>query len=212
MSCAAVDYKAAGTLQRSVDAAGRLSRDEFDGLLDAMVRAGLIEIEDAEYEKDGEVRRFRKVRLTEAGLGTAGGSAVELLISDGMVEEFGGQRHRRRSAGEEERRLRRRAGRRRQRKRRAWSCRADAARRWRRGLREWRAAEAKTAAGSGVRGDARPDVDGTGAGRGRGIRGNCWRLTEWAPPRWRSLARPFLEIVRGGCSRPLRAAGYAACC
>jgi hypothetical protein len=31
-----------------------LSRDEFEGLLDAMVRAGLIEIEEAEFEKDGE--------------------------------------------------------------------------------------------------------------------------------------------------------------
>ena len=70
-----VDYKATGTLQRSVDAAGRLSRDEFGGLLDAMVRAGLIAIEDAEYEKDGEVRRFRKVRLTDAGLEMRPGSA-----------------------------------------------------------------------------------------------------------------------------------------
>ncbi len=85
-----VDYKATGTLQRSVDAAGRLSRDEFEGLLDAMVRAGLIAIEDAEYEKDGEVRRFRKVRLTEAGLELRAGSHVELLISDGLVEEFDG--------------------------------------------------------------------------------------------------------------------------
>ncbi len=62
-----VSYKAAGTLQRSLDPARRMNRNEFDGLLGAMVRAGLIEIEEAEYEKDGEVRRFRKVRLTEAG-------------------------------------------------------------------------------------------------------------------------------------------------
>ncbi len=85
-----VDYKATGTLQRSVDAAGRLSRDEFEGLLDAMVRAELIGIEDAEYEKDGEVRRFRKVWLTDAGLERHSGSQVELLISDGVVAEFDG--------------------------------------------------------------------------------------------------------------------------
>jgi RecQ family ATP-dependent DNA helicase len=85
----AVDYKATGTLQRSVDAAGRLSRHEFDGLLDAMVRAGLIEIEEAEFEKAGEVIRFRKVRLTEAGLELRVTTPVELLISDGVVEEFG---------------------------------------------------------------------------------------------------------------------------
>ena len=53
-----------------------MSRDEFDALLDAMVRAGLIEIEDAEYEKDGEVRRFRKVRLTEAGLEVRASTAM----------------------------------------------------------------------------------------------------------------------------------------
>jgi RecQ family ATP-dependent DNA helicase len=83
-----VDYKAAGTLQRTVDPLGRLSRGGFDGLLDALVRAGLIGIEDAEYEKDGEVRRFRKVRLTEAGLELRENTPVALLISDGVVEEF----------------------------------------------------------------------------------------------------------------------------
>jgi superfamily II DNA helicase RecQ len=86
-----VNYKAAGTLQRAVDAAGRLSRSYFDGLLDAMVRAGLIGIEAAEYEKDGEVRRFRKVRLTEAGLEVRPATPLALLISDGVVEEFAGR-------------------------------------------------------------------------------------------------------------------------
>jgi superfamily II DNA helicase RecQ len=85
-----VDYKATGTLQRGIDAAGRMSRDEWDGLLGAMVQAGLVEIEEAEYEKDGEVRRFRKVMLTDAGIRLRAGSAVELLISDGVVEEFSG--------------------------------------------------------------------------------------------------------------------------
>ena len=86
----AVDYKATGTLQRNLDLAGRMSRDEFDGLLDAMVRAGLIEIEEAEFEKDGEVIRFRKVRLTAAGLEMRATTPVALLISDGVVKEFGG--------------------------------------------------------------------------------------------------------------------------
>jgi RecQ family ATP-dependent DNA helicase len=87
----AVEYKAAGTLQRGLDASGAMSRDEFDGLLEAMVRAGLISIEDAEYEKDGEVRRFRKVRLTEAALEARATTHAELLISDGVVEEFAGR-------------------------------------------------------------------------------------------------------------------------
>ena len=86
-----VDYKATGTLQRNLGLVGRLSRDEFDGLLDAMVRARLIEIEEAVFEKDGEVIKFRKVRLTETGLSLRASTPAELLISDGMVEEFAGR-------------------------------------------------------------------------------------------------------------------------
>jgi RecQ family ATP-dependent DNA helicase len=86
-----VDYKAAGTLQRNLGLMDKLSRNEFDGLLGAMTQAGLAEIEEAEYEKDGEVRRFRKVRLTEAGLELRASTPLEILISDGVVEEFGGR-------------------------------------------------------------------------------------------------------------------------
>jgi len=84
-----VDYKATGTLQRNLELGGRMSRNEFDSLLEAMVRAGLIEIEEAEFEKDGEVIRFRKVRLTERGLEVRPTTLLALLISDGIVEEFG---------------------------------------------------------------------------------------------------------------------------
>lgn len=83
-----VDYKATGSLQRSLDPLGRITRDDFDALLDAMTRANLIAIEDAEYEKDGEVKRYRKVRLTESGLRTRNVAQVELLLSDGIAEEY----------------------------------------------------------------------------------------------------------------------------
>jgi RecQ family ATP-dependent DNA helicase len=83
-----VDYKAAGTLQRNLDPTNRRTRTAWDALLAAMVQAGLVEIEDAEYEKEGEVRRFRKVRLTDAGLRLRAGAPIELLLSDGLVQEF----------------------------------------------------------------------------------------------------------------------------
>jgi superfamily II DNA helicase RecQ len=83
-----VDYLAAGTLQRSLELVGRISRSEFDRLLDAMAREGIVAIENAEFEKNGEVLRFRKVRLTEAGLGVRSATALRLLIGDGIVEEF----------------------------------------------------------------------------------------------------------------------------
>jgi RecQ family ATP-dependent DNA helicase len=92
-----VDYKAAGTLQRSVDPSGHITREDFDAVLDAMSRARLIAIEDAEYEKDGEVRRYRKVRLTETGLATRSAAQVELLLSDGIAEEFASLDNRKRS-------------------------------------------------------------------------------------------------------------------
>ena len=80
-----VNYKAAGTLQRGLES---LTRGEFDGLLDAMIRAGLVEIENAEYEKDGQVLRFRKVRSTEAGLEFHAAERASLLVADGLADEF----------------------------------------------------------------------------------------------------------------------------
>jgi len=87
----AVEYKAAGTLQRNLELVGRLSREDFDSLLEAMVRLGLVAIAEAEYEKDGEVRRYRKVSLTERGLELRSGTPLDLLLSDGLVPEFGGK-------------------------------------------------------------------------------------------------------------------------
>ena len=85
----AVAYKAAGTLQRSLELVGRISRSEFDDLLDAMARAGLIALEDAVYEKDGAVRRFRKVSLTAKGIEMRRSHLLELVIADGMVGNDG---------------------------------------------------------------------------------------------------------------------------
>jgi len=81
-------YLAAGTLQRNLDLVGTMNRDDFDSLLDAMVRAGLIEIEEAEFEKNGELLRFRKVMVTDAGLNLRPETALQILIRDGIVDEF----------------------------------------------------------------------------------------------------------------------------
>ena len=81
------NHMGAGTLQKTVDPSGRITRDDFDAVLDALARACLISIEDAEYEKDGKVRRYRKISAAEAG--HAGFSPhTDLLMSDGITEEF----------------------------------------------------------------------------------------------------------------------------
>jgi superfamily II DNA helicase RecQ len=92
-----VEYKATGTLQRGIDPSGRITRDDFDAVLDAMSRAHLIAIEDAEYEKDGEVRRYRKVRLTKTGVATRSMAHLEMLVSDGIAQEFAATDNRKRS-------------------------------------------------------------------------------------------------------------------
>lgn len=83
-----VDHKGAGALQKAVDPSGRIKRDEFDAVLDALARARIVTIENAEYEKDGEVKRYRKVCLSEMGRTVNSASQVDLLISDGIAEEF----------------------------------------------------------------------------------------------------------------------------
>ena len=84
-----VTYIAAGTLQRSLNLGDKMSRSDFERLLDAMACAGLIEIEEATFEKNGEVLHFRKVMLTDSGFNVSPTTPLELLIADGIVEEFG---------------------------------------------------------------------------------------------------------------------------
>jgi ATP-dependent DNA helicase RecQ len=83
-----VPYIAVGALQKKLDLVGRISRDEFEALLDAMARAGLIELEESSFEKSGEVMRFRKVILTGAGFDLRPSAPLELLLADGLVEDF----------------------------------------------------------------------------------------------------------------------------
>ena len=83
------DYIAAGTLQKSLDPAGKITRDEYETLLDAMVQARFIQIEEAEFEKDGQVLKFRKVMLADAGRELRPDAPLQLLLGDGIVPEFG---------------------------------------------------------------------------------------------------------------------------
>ena len=81
-------YRTPKSLRGELPWAESLDRRKFEGLLGAMVRAGLIEMDEAEFEKEGRVIPFRKIRLTEKGFQTKRDTALELLPDDGMVEEF----------------------------------------------------------------------------------------------------------------------------
>jgi DNA topoisomerase-3 len=58
---------ATGRLHTQVFADGQLGRREFEELLAAAARSGLVEMSDASFEKDGKKIDFRKVRITPAG-------------------------------------------------------------------------------------------------------------------------------------------------
>ena len=82
-------YKTPKGLRGELAWAESLDRNDFEALLGAMLRAGLIATEDAEFEKDGRVIPYRKISLTNAGFEVREKTLLELLFSDGMVEEFG---------------------------------------------------------------------------------------------------------------------------
>ena len=55
-----------------------MTRDEFEEVLGAMARAGLVRLSDAVFEKDGKQIPYRKVSLTRSG--AEAGEDVEFLI------------------------------------------------------------------------------------------------------------------------------------
>ena len=73
--------KSTGKLHEEV-CGSRLSRDEFESLLKAMGSAGLLQAEDAKFEKDGRTIPYRKVSLTREGEQWNGSADFELLLRD----------------------------------------------------------------------------------------------------------------------------------
>ena len=83
-------YKTPKSLRAEMPWAEALDRNDFEELIGAMLRAGLVAVEDAEFEKDGKIIPYRKISLTDAGYAVRATTPLNLLFSDGIVEEFGG--------------------------------------------------------------------------------------------------------------------------
>jgi superfamily II DNA helicase RecQ len=81
-------YKTVKQLREEFSWSDTISRDQFEELLSAMTRAGLIDVENTEFEKDGRLIPYRRISLTQAGERVRPMTALPLLISDGFVEEF----------------------------------------------------------------------------------------------------------------------------
>jgi superfamily II DNA helicase RecQ len=88
-----------GRLHIQAFPSGELDRRSFEELLVAMARAGLVEVADASFEKDGRRIEFRKVRLTQAGHEPGAAAAV------GIPEDIGAPAPRRRKRSTQTKRV-----------------------------------------------------------------------------------------------------------
>ena len=61
------DGQASGRLHRELFGEGGLDRRSFEHILGGLARAGLVEVSDASFQKDGERIAFQRVSLTEEG-------------------------------------------------------------------------------------------------------------------------------------------------
>jgi superfamily II DNA helicase RecQ len=59
-----------------------MSRDDFENLLGAMARAGLGQLSDEVFEKDGKQIPYRTVKLTPAGRAADETTPVELILKE----------------------------------------------------------------------------------------------------------------------------------
>jgi RecQ family ATP-dependent DNA helicase len=83
-----VTYKTPKDLRTELRWAESMDWREFNVYLDAMLRAGLIAVKEAHFEKDGRVIPYREISLTDAGFSTEPSTPLDLLLNDGVVPEF----------------------------------------------------------------------------------------------------------------------------
>jgi len=78
-----------------LEVSGGVSRNHFQNLLGAMAQAGLVQIEDTVFEKDGKTIPFQRVSLTREGHELESGMPVDLVIRDAVEDTSG--RHEKKS-------------------------------------------------------------------------------------------------------------------
>jgi superfamily II DNA helicase RecQ len=91
---AAGERKSTGRLHGELFPAGETTRDSFENLLGAMARAGLAQLSDEVFEKDGRQIPYRMVRLTPAGKAADEATPIELILKQGAAPAFETKRKR----------------------------------------------------------------------------------------------------------------------
>jgi DNA topoisomerase-3 len=78
-------YRPTGKLHTELCPHGEMTRDDFEEVLGAMARSGLLRITESVFEKDGKSIPFRKAMLTSAGEAVEEDEALELQMKSVAV-------------------------------------------------------------------------------------------------------------------------------
>ncbi|HEX4232104.1 MAG TPA: DNA topoisomerase 3 [Bryobacteraceae bacterium] len=89
------DGKSTGKLYSELYSVNEIDRDSFEEVLGAMARAGLLQLVDAVFEKDGKAIPYRKAHLTLTGRQADEQTAIAFVIKDTIAPV---ERRRRRAA------------------------------------------------------------------------------------------------------------------
>ena len=87
-----------GRLHKLLFPTEAISRDHFENLVGAMASAGLVRVEEASFEKAGQIIPYRKVTLTQAGYELNERTPLELLLATNREDERPAKRKRRKPA------------------------------------------------------------------------------------------------------------------
>jgi superfamily II DNA helicase RecQ len=79
------DVRSTGKLYSDLYPNGDMSRDTFEEVLGAMARAGLVQVTDAVFEKNGKQIPYRKVNLTRAAYSINETTPIEFIMKETAV-------------------------------------------------------------------------------------------------------------------------------
>ena len=84
--------KSSGKLHGELCRTGELSRNEFEEVLGAMARSGLLQLVESVFEAEGRSIPYKSVRLTHAGASLGESAGLEFLIK--AAEQHASGKHR----------------------------------------------------------------------------------------------------------------------
>jgi len=82
------NFETVGRLHQDLSQSESISRDRLEGIVGAMAAAGLVQIEDASFEKEGRTIPYRKVTLTREGSSVNERTPLDLLLATNRADEW----------------------------------------------------------------------------------------------------------------------------